>query len=139
MTGDDRDPESLLAAIDLFNGLSPEQVRKLVDRGRLIPHQTGRQLTSEGDHAHALHVILKGRATVTVAGSEVRTIGSGDYFGEISMIDGKPRSATVTATEPMTTLTISHTEFQRLLTQDPDFGRRLLTSLCARLRDVKTR
>jgi|tagenome__1003787_1003787.scaffolds.fasta_scaffold19876586_1 CRP/FNR family cyclic AMP-dependent transcriptional regulator len=139
MTGDDRDPESLLAAIDLFNGLSPEQVRKLVDRGRLIPHQTGRQLTSEGDHAHALHVILKGRATVTVAGSEVRTIGSGDYFGEISMIDGKPRSATVTATEPMTTLTISHTEFQRLLTQDPDFGRRLLTSLCARLRDVKPR
>jgi len=139
MTGDDRDPERLLAAIDLFNGLSPEQVRKLVDRGRLIPHQTGRQLTSEGDHAHALHVILKGRATVTVAGSEVRTIGSGDYFGEISMIDGKPRSATVTATEPMTTLTISHTEFQRLLTQDPDFGRRLLTSLCARLRDVKPR
>jgi len=139
MSGDDRDPESLLAAIDLFNGLSPEQVRKLVDRGRLIPHQTGRQLTSEGDHAHALHVILKGRATVTVAGSEVRTIGSGDYFGEISMIDGKPRSATVTATEPMTTLTISHTEFQRLLTQDPDFGRRLLTSLSARLRDVKPR
>ena len=139
MSGDDRDPESLLAAIDLFNGLSREQLGKLVDRSRVIPHQSGRRLTSEGDHAYALHVILNGRATVAVAGSEVRTIGRGDYFGEISMIDGKPRSATVTAIEPMTTMTISHTEFQRLLTEEPDFGRRLLTSLCARLRDVRTR
>ena len=138
MSGDDRDPESLLASIDLFSGLSRDQILKLVDRGRMIPHETGRHLTSEGDHAFALHVIIKGRATVAVAGSEVRTIGSGDYFGEISMIDGKPRSATLTAIEPMTTLTISHTEFERLLAEDPDFGRRLLISLCARIRDLTT-
>jgi CRP-like cAMP-binding protein len=139
MSGGERDPEDMLAAVDLFNGLSRRQVRKLLDRARVIPHQSGHQMASEGAGALAFHLILDGRASVTVAGSEVRSLVSGDYFGEISMIDGKPRSATVTASEPMTTLVIPHIEFQRLLADEPDFAQALLTTLCARLREAEAR
>ena len=139
MTDSAREPEQMLAAVDLFSGLSHRQVRKLLDRGRIIHHEGGHQVASEGEGALAFHLILDGGASVTVASTEVRTLESGDYFGEISMIDGKPRSASVTASEPMNTLVIPYIEFQRLLDEEPDFGRALLSTLCARLREAEAR
>jgi len=139
MSGDVRSPEDMLAQVDLFSGLSRRQVKKLFDHGRTVPHESGKQVSSEGLGALAFHLILDGRATVSVAGTEVRTLGSGDYFGEISMIDGKPRSATVTAVEPMTTLAIPHQDFERLLADEPDFARGLLVNLCARVREAEAR
>jgi CRP/FNR family transcriptional regulator, cyclic AMP receptor protein len=139
MTGGARSPEDMLAEVDLFSGLSRRQVRKLLDHGRTVPHESGKQVSSEGMGSLAFHLILDGRATVSVGGTEVRTLGSGDYFGEISMIDGKPRSATVTAVEPTTTLAIPHQDFDKLLSDDPDFARGLLVNLCARLREAESR
>src|SRR4029078_3305188 len=139
MSGDVRSPEDMLAEVDLFSGLSRRQVKKLFDDGRSVPHESGKQVSSEGLGALAFPLIIDGRATVSVAGTEVRTLGSGDYFGEISMIDGKPRSATVTAVEPMTTLAIPHQDFERLLADEPDFARGLLVNLCARVREAEAR
>jgi len=139
MSSATREPEDMLAEVDLFSGLSPRQARKLVDRGRTVPHESGQQVAAEGLGSLAFHLVLDGRATVSVGGKEVRTLGSGDYFGEISMIDGKPRSATVTATEPMTTLAIPHQEFERLLADEPEFASALLKTLCARLREAESR
>jgi CRP/FNR family cyclic AMP-dependent transcriptional regulator len=139
MSGDDRSPERLLAGVDLFSGLSRRQIRKLLDRSRIVPSPSGKQVAPKGAGALAFHLILEGRATVAVSGSEVRTLDVGDYFGEISMIDGKPRSATVTAIEPMTALVIPHTEFERLLAAEPNFAHSLLTTLCARLREAEAR
>jgi len=139
MSGDVRSPEDMLAEVDLFSGLSRRQVKKLFDHGRTVQHESGKQVSSEGLGALAFHLILDGRATVSVAGTEVRTLGSGDYFGEISMIDGKPRSATVTAVAPMTTLAIPHQDFERLLADEPDFARGLLVNLCARVREAEAR
>jgi len=139
MTDGARDPEDMLAEVDLFSGLSRRQTRKLLDRGRTVPHEIGQQIAAEGLGSLAFHLVLEGRATVSIAGSEVRTLGSGDYFGEISMIDGKPRSATVTATESTTTLAIPHQEFERLLADEPEFAHSLLETLCARLREAERR
>jgi CRP-like cAMP-binding protein len=139
MSSGTRSPEDMLAEVDLFSGLSRRQVRTLLDRGRTVPHQTGQQVSAEGSGSLAFHLILDGGATVSVAGTEVRSLGGGDYFGEISMIDGKPRSATVTVTEPTTTLAIPHQEFERLLSDEPDFARTLLVNLCARVRDAESR
>jgi CRP/FNR family transcriptional regulator, cyclic AMP receptor protein len=139
MTGGTRSPEDMLAEVDLFSGLSRRQVRRLLDHGRTVPHESGKQISSEGFGSLAFHLILDGRATVSVGGTEVRTLGSGDYFGEISMIDGKPRSATVTATEPTNTLAIPHADFEELLADDGDFARALLVTLCARLREAESR
>jgi CRP/FNR family transcriptional regulator, cyclic AMP receptor protein len=139
MTDGARDPEDLLAEVDLFSGLSRRQVRTLLDRGRIVPHASGQEISAEGHGSLAFHLILDGRATVSIAGTEVRTLGSGDYFGEISMIDGKPRSATVTATEPTSTLAIPHQDFLRLVADEPDFARVLMVTLCARLREAESR
>jgi CRP-like cAMP-binding protein len=139
MAAGTHDVEAMVAEIDLFSALSSRQVKKLTDRARQVQHTSGQQVAAEGLGALAFHLVLDGHAAVTIGDQEVRTLGPGDHFGEISMIDGKPRSATVTATDPMTTLVVPHQEFERLLSEEPDFARALLGTLCARLREAEAR
>src|SRR5262245_16220084 len=96
------DAEKQLASVDLFSHLSKRQLGKLKDRAREVRHSAGQEVAHEGLGALAFHLVLDGTAQVTLHGREVRTLGPGDYFGEISMIDGKPRSATITATDALT-------------------------------------
>jgi CRP/FNR family transcriptional regulator, cyclic AMP receptor protein len=133
------EPESALAAVPILAGLSKRQRSRLHERSRIVQHPAGKVVAAEGDGALALHVVLSGTATVTVGGQEKRTLSTGDHFGEISLIDGRPRSATVTATEPLTTLAVPHMVFQSVLDDDPTCARGLLTVLCARLREAETR
>lgn len=133
------DTEQQLASVDLFSGLSKRQLGKLRRRAREVRHTAGQEVAREGLGALALHLVLDGTATVTLQGREIRTLGPGDYFGEISMIDGKPRSATITAGDALTTLAIPHGEFERILGDEPDFARTLLVTLCARLRESEAR
>ncbi len=69
----------------------------------------------------------------------MRTLGPGDYFGEISMIDGRPRSATVTALEAMRLMAIPHQDFEAVVDADPEVARHLLKTLCARLCEAEAR
>jgi CRP/FNR family transcriptional regulator, cyclic AMP receptor protein len=133
------DSEGKLASVDLFSALSNRQLRKLLDRAREVRHGSGHEIATEGQGALAFHLLLDGHVRVDVHGRNVRTLGPGDYFGEISMIDGKPRSATITATDDVTALAIPHQEFERLVADEPDFARALLGALCARLREAESR
>ena len=129
--------DSSLAAVPILAGLSRRQRSRLRDGSRVVQHPAGKTVAAEGEGALALHVVLSGTAMVTVSGHEKRTLTVGDHFGEISLIDGKPRSATVSATEPLTTLAIPYRAFQSLLDDDPTCARGLLTVLCARLREAE--
>ena len=80
--------------------------------------------------------VLDGRANVSVRGRAVRTLGPGEYFGEISMIDGKPRSATVTASEGLRTLYVPHAAFTGLVENDATVAKELLVALCGRIRQI---
>jgi len=131
--------DSTLAAVPIFAGLSRRQRSRLRDGSRVVQHPAGKQVAAEGEGALALHIVLDGTARVTVGGREKRTLGVGDHFGEISLIDGRPRSATVTAAEPLTTLAVPYLVFQSLLDDDPACARGLLNVLCARLREAETR
>ena len=130
--------DQALAAVPLFAGLSKRQRSRMVDASRVVQHGAGREIATEDEGALALHVILEGAATVSKGGVERRTLGAGDYFGEISMIDGKRRSATVTAAEPLTTLAVPHLAFQSMLDDDPTMAREMLKVLCARLREAES-
>ena len=132
-----REPEEQLPAVDLLAGLSRRDVRRLVKLSREVTHVRGKEVAVEGEAGHALHVILSGRATVSHGGRRVRTLGPGDYFGEISMIDGRPRSATVTIEEDVRALAVGHMVFESLLEDRPEFTRILLKRLCARLREAE--
>lgn len=126
-----------LAAVPIFAGLSKRQRARLLDASSVVEHAAGREIATEGQGALALHVVLDGTATVSKGGVDKRTLGAGDYFGEISLIDGKRRSATVTATAPLTVLAVPHGAFRSLLDDDPTCAREMLMMLCARLREAE--
>ena len=67
----------------------------------------------------------------------MRTLAEGDYFGEISMIDGRRRSATVTASTELTTLAVPHASFEKLIEDEPQLATELLKLLCSRLREAE--
>jgi CRP-like cAMP-binding protein len=129
--------DSTLAAVPILAGLSKRQRSRLQERSRVVQHSPGQVVAAEGEGALALHVVLEGTASVTVGDQAKRTLSPGDHFGEISLIDGKPRSATVTATTPLTTLAVPYLAFQSLLDDDPVCARGLLTILCERLREAE--
>lgn len=135
----DRDTEAQIAEVDLFRGLSKGQVKRLAGAAKEVTHPAGKAVSTEGLGGLAFHYILEGNATVSRDGRELRTLGPGDYFGEISMIDGRPRSATVTAVDAMTVLAIPHQDFEAVIDKDPDVARQLLKTLCARLREAEAR
>lgn len=137
MNPNPQDLEGRLADVPILAGLSQRQRSKLVDGAKLVEHPDGREVAAEGEGSLALHVIVSGTATVTVQGREVRTLGEGDYFGEISLIDGKPRSATVTASGSLQTVAVPHLTFQKVLLDDPEAVQHLLVILCARLREAE--
>jgi CRP/FNR family cyclic AMP-dependent transcriptional regulator len=133
------DVAGLLSRIDLFAGLSRRQLKQLALQAKEVRHAAGHVVTGEGRPALGFHLILEGQAAVTQGGSGRRTLGPGDHFGEISMIDGQGRSATVTAVTPMRAVVLSHATFDELLDEDPGFARGLLLVLCARLREAEQR
>jgi CRP/FNR family transcriptional regulator, cyclic AMP receptor protein len=130
--------EEQLSSVGFFSGLSKRAVSRLAGQASVVEHQPGKEVASEGKGALAFHLILEGDAEVTVGGTKRRDLGAGDYFGEISMIDGKPRSATVTATTPLKTAAIHHAAFGDLLAKHPEVAVELLTVLCARLREAES-
>jgi CRP/FNR family transcriptional regulator, cyclic AMP receptor protein len=130
--------EALLSQIDLFHDMSVKALRRLVGSGREVLHQDGHRVIGEGsDLAVAFHVVLEGQAIVTSVGMPRRTMGPGDHFGEISLIDGQPRSATVVAQGPLRTFAIPRDAFQLLLDDHPEVARGLLLVLCRRLRQIE--
>jgi len=137
MTEDVKDRQAQLARVPIFSGLSGRQLGKLADASRTTTHQAGHEIAKEGEGALALHVILDGTAEVSVHGRPTRELGAGDYFGEISLIDGKKRSASVTAATDLHTLAVPHVAFRQLLETEPGFAAGLLTLLCARLREAE--
>ena len=128
-----------LASVDLFDGLNKRALGQLVKGGREIKHPDGHEVITEGAGAVGFHLITGGTARVTTGGSVRRTLGVGDYFGEISVIDGRPRSASVEAIENLSTLAIAPAVVNGLIEDNPAFARRLLVLLCSRLREAERR
>jgi CRP-like cAMP-binding protein len=135
----DRAHEAVIASVDLFRDLSKSQLKRLAEASIEVSHPQGKAVATEGRGGLAFHLILEGSATVSKDGRVLRTLGPGDYFGEISMIDGLPRSATVTAIEPLKAVAIPHVDFEGVIDDDPEFARHLLKTLCARLREAEAR
>jgi CRP-like cAMP-binding protein len=116
-----------LKAIPLFSDLSQRQLRRLAKdfRNRLVP--AGALLTKQGEMSGvAFFVIAEGEAAVIVDGRRVRTMGPGDYFGELGMITESERTATVEAVTPMRCHTIQFWRFRAFAKKNPDVTWKLL-------------
>jgi CRP-like cAMP-binding protein len=109
----------------------------VIEIAKEVEHADGHPVMEEDASAAGLHVILEGEADIAVHGKHVATFGPGDYFGEMSIIDGKPRSATVTARGTLRTLGIPAWTFETLMERHPSIMRALLTELCSRIRGIE--
>jgi CRP/FNR family cyclic AMP-dependent transcriptional regulator len=127
-----------LAATELFGRLPAQTLSRLAKSGREVAHADGHEVVTEGAGAVGFHLIVAGTARVTSKGAERRTLATGDYFGEISVIDGRPRSAGVEAVEGLRTFVIEPTVFRGLLDSNPAFARDVLVMLCTRLRAAES-
>lgn len=136
---DTKELKASLAATDLFGRLPSQTLNRLAKNGRVVAHPDGHEVIIEGAGAAGFHLIVAGTARVTAHGVVRRTLAVGDYFGEISVIDGKPRSAGVEAVEGLRTFVIDPTVFRGLLDSHPAFTRDILVLLCSRLRAAEAR
>ena len=130
-------PVDMLAAVELFNVLTKKEVKKIHDAGKEVSFNAGRTIVSEGETAVGFHLILKGKAKVTVNGRLRTKLAPGDYFGEMAIIDRGPRSATVTADTDVQTLAIASWDFMPVLSENFEMCRKIMVELSRRLRSAE--
>ena len=126
--------DGLLAEVPLFSRLSTkerEQVRSLMTETTV---SAGTVLAREGAIGQEFFIILTGTAKVERGGTHLADVGPGDFQGEMSLLDGGPRTATVTATSDMTIMVATQREFSSLLDAAPMIGRQMLPALAQRVR-----
>lgn len=131
-----QDPVKMLAGVPIFEELSARELKAIATAAKEVTHRQGAVLAREGDSGVGFFLILDGDVSVAVGGRPVRKMGSGDFFGEISLLDGGPRTATCTAQTDVTTLGITPWTFKRLIEQNPSIASKMLRVMAQRLRST---
>jgi len=128
---------ALLAEVPLFAGLPKRHLRRIASLAQTRRFERGAIVVREGDPGDGFYVVLDGEAHVRRrSGGPVR-LRSGDVFGEMALLDGGPRSATVEAGTDVLAMRIPRPAFSRLLKQEPDVARAILAVLAARIRRLE--
>lgn len=125
-----------LAQVPLFSALSRKELALVARRVEDVKVDQGRVLVSEGSTGSEFFVIIDGKATVSKKGRKVATLGAGDAFGELALLDKAPRNATVTAETPLEVVVLGQREFGGLIDEVPGFARKLLAGMARRLREA---
>lgn len=135
--------EDMLSRVPIFVALSPSQLTTLA---RMVGHRLfprGMDIIREGDADAALYIILQGQVKVTKQGGpdqpalQLATMGPGEFFGEMALLDGAPRSATVTALTTTECLLLTRLVFYTTLREDPQIAISMLSTLSKRIRDAE--
>ena len=119
-----------------MQGMTDRTLEAIADLTSEVKFAPGQVIVREGDVGDTFYVITSGSAVVERNGSRLRELGEGDFFGEISLIDGQPRTATITANAQVQALALDRDDFQRLIDQHPSVRLELLMALTERLRKV---
>ncbi|MFN7457569.1 MAG: Crp/Fnr family transcriptional regulator [Gemmatimonas sp.] len=130
-----------LSTVPLFRELDRAAVRGFAEYTRERKFSKGARIVAEGDPGDALFVVRSGEVKVVLAGEDGRDVilnvlNVGDHFGELALIDGRPRSAHVIATQASSLLTLSRADFRRQVEQSPQVAWGLMVELSRRLRQA---
>jgi hypothetical protein len=126
-----------LQRVPLFSGFNEDELRRVAELSRIVEAPAGTVVTQIGEPGDSFFIIIDGAVGVRTpvgAGSELHP---GDFFGEMSLLDGEPRSATIVATTDLRLLIVDRSHFWRLLDETPDLVRRILTILSRRVRRLE--
>ena len=132
-------PQEVLAQVPLFSMLSKKDLDKLVREAHERTFPAGAVLTEEGRTGVTFGVVMDGRAAVNVHGQTVRTLGPGDYFGEMALIDHSYRSADITAETELRCLLFVAWVFRPFALEQPESAWALLEMMVQRVREAETR
>jgi len=124
-----------IASIWLFSECSAKEIRSISSVADAVTVPAGRTLVKEGTIGRELYLIVSGTASVQRNGRQVATLGSGQHFGELSLLDRRPRNATVVSKTEMDLLVIGQRQFNGLLDTIPTLARKLISAMAARMRD----
>ena len=127
-----------LSSAPLFHGMTERALEAIARIARPVTFAPGEPLVTEGEPGESFLVIRRGAARVTRNGSELRLLGAGDFLGEISLIDGGSRTATVTATDVVEAYEIPRVQFVELIETHPAVRLGVLMALTERVRATAT-
>lgn len=128
-----------LAQVRLFSTLNKKQLSLVGKASDEVRVPAGKVLVTEGTAGHEFYLILGGQAIVRRGGRRVAMLGPGQYFGELSLLDRGPRTATVVADTDMALLVLGQREFAAILESVPIVAHKLLEAMAHRLRECDSR
>jgi CRP-like cAMP-binding protein len=126
--------EAILAYVPLFHDLSKREIKKIASLCDVGDYMAGASVVKQGDPGDAFYVVLKGQAKVTSNGRFIARLVPGDHFGEIAVLDGGERTATVTSETPMTLVILRRKELIKALRGDADLSLHMMTELAKMIR-----
>ncbi len=127
----------LLRNVGLFSACNDRELGKIAALTDQIEVDAGATLTVEGKPGGEAFVVAAGTATAKLRGKKLATLGEGNFFGEMALLDHGPRTATITADTPMTLLVLDPRSFMQLLDEVPSVARKIMRVLAERLRDLE--
>jgi CRP/FNR family cyclic AMP-dependent transcriptional regulator len=128
--------EELLQGVALFEGVGPESRAAIAALATEVEFPAGRPIARQGEIGSGFFLILAGAVHVVRDGEVLAHLGAGDFFGELSVLDQKPRLASVVTDEPTSCLAISTWDFEKLLKEEPGLALAVLRVVAGRLREV---
>ena len=126
----------LLAATRLFAGVDADGLARIADRISELDVMAQRVIARQGEIGTGFFIIAAGSVRVIRDGATLAELGPGDFFGELSVLDGKPRNAQVVSTEPTTCLALASWDFEAVVRDQPGVALAILRELAGRLREL---
>jgi CRP-like cAMP-binding protein len=120
--------------VPLFRGMTTSALETVADRASETTFQDGETVTREGEPGDTFYIVTEGRLRVSKDGVSIRELGPGDFLGEIALVDGGRRTATVTADGPVEALVIRRADFLEMVEWDSAVRLGILTALTERIR-----
>jgi CRP/FNR family transcriptional regulator, cyclic AMP receptor protein len=134
-----RETAVALSGVPLFADLPKRHLQRLAREADELTFAPGEQIVQEGSLGETLFVVMEGRAKVTRNGRRVGEVLPGDFFGELSAIDGGPRTASITAVTPVRVVRLFRRTLRKLLDDEPQLTVKILDGVVRRIRQVERR
>jgi CRP/FNR family transcriptional regulator len=125
--------------VPLFHGVPQESLTRLAERAGEIDFEAGQHIVNQGQIGNGLYVIMAGEARIQRGDEEIAVLGQGDFFGELSVLDQKPRSASAVAVTDVSFLGLASWDLMAEIEHDPKLALNLLRELAGRIRYFEDR
>lgn len=126
----------LLASCRLFSGVTSSDLAAVASRAVEVDFPANHVIARQGEIGTGFFLIVSGSVRVIRGGEEVAVLGPGEFFGELSVLDGQPRVAQVVSVEPTRCLALASWDFEQALLESPTLALSILRGIAARLRSV---